>query len=80
VFTDDDAMRIILMSNPHRVFISRVGRAEIFQPIPPPGGPPMGPIPTSCRSGSIPRTGLRKFGFTVSEVSSLISADLGGAW
>jgi hypothetical protein len=34
----NDAMRIILAANPHRVFISRVGRAEVFQPIPPPGG------------------------------------------
>jgi hypothetical protein len=33
-----DAMRIILAANPHRVFVSRVGRAEVFQPIPPPGG------------------------------------------
>ena len=35
---DSDAMRIILTANPHRVFISRIGRAEVFQPIPPPGG------------------------------------------
>ena len=35
---DSDAMRIILAANPHRVFISRIGRAEVFQPIPPPGG------------------------------------------
>jgi hypothetical protein len=35
---DSDAMRIILAANPHRVFISRLGRAEVFQPIPPPGG------------------------------------------
>lgn len=35
---DSDAMRIILVANPHRVFISRIGRAEVFQPIPPPGG------------------------------------------
>lgn len=34
----NDAMAIILAVNPHRVFISRVGRAEVFQPIPPPGG------------------------------------------
>lgn len=34
----NDAMRIVLAANPHRVFISRVGRAEVFQPIPPPGG------------------------------------------
>ena len=35
---DSDAMRIILGANPHRVFVSRIGRAEVFQPIPPPGG------------------------------------------
>ncbi|MCP3408734.1 DUF6925 family protein [Bradyrhizobium sp. CCGB01] len=35
---DSDAMRVILAANPHRVFISRIGRAEVFQPIPPPGG------------------------------------------
>lgn len=35
---DNDAMRLILAANPHRVFLSRIGRAEIFQPIPPPGG------------------------------------------
>lgn len=33
-----DAMRVILAANPHRVFVSRLGRAEVFQPIPPPGG------------------------------------------
>jgi hypothetical protein len=33
-----DAMRIIFAANPPRVFVSRVGRAEVFQPIPPPGG------------------------------------------
>jgi hypothetical protein len=32
------AMAIILAANPHRVFISRVGRAEVYQPIPRPGG------------------------------------------
>jgi hypothetical protein len=35
---ESDALRIILMSNPHRVFVSRIGRAEVFQTIPPPGG------------------------------------------
>jgi hypothetical protein len=35
---DNDAMRLILAANPHRVFVSRIGRAEVFQPIPPPGG------------------------------------------
>jgi hypothetical protein len=37
-------MRVILVANPHRVFITRIGRAEVFQPIPPPGGQsPTGP-------------------------------------
>jgi hypothetical protein len=35
---ENDAMRIILAANPHRVFVSRIGRVEAFQPIPPPGG------------------------------------------
>jgi hypothetical protein len=33
-----EAMSIILAANPHRVFLSHIGRAEVFQPIPPPGG------------------------------------------
>jgi uncharacterized protein DUF6925 len=38
------AMQVILASNPHRVFISRIGRIEVFQPIPPPDGTsPAGP-------------------------------------
>jgi hypothetical protein len=38
------AMGLILAANPHRVFISRVGRVEVFQPIPAPGGKsPNGP-------------------------------------
>ena len=35
---DSGAMSIILHAKPHRVFISRVGRVEVFQPIPPPDG------------------------------------------
>jgi hypothetical protein len=35
---ENDVMRVILTTNPHRVFVSRIGRAEVFQPIPPPGG------------------------------------------
>jgi hypothetical protein len=35
---DSGAMGTILASNPHRVFMSRAGRAEVFQPIPPPDG------------------------------------------
>jgi hypothetical protein len=38
VLTAPGAMEIILSANPHRVFVSRAGRAEVFQPIPPPGG------------------------------------------
>jgi hypothetical protein len=38
------AMRIILSANPHRVFVSRVGRVEVYQAIPPPDGKsPEGP-------------------------------------
>jgi hypothetical protein len=32
------AMSMILAANPHRVFVSRVGRIEVFQPIPPADG------------------------------------------
>ena len=32
------AMGIILAASPHRVFLSRLGRVEVFQPIPPPDG------------------------------------------
>jgi hypothetical protein len=54
----NDAMRMILSANPHRVFVSRIGRAEVFQPIPPPGGKsPDGPhthvlpkLLTHCRT------------------------------
>jgi hypothetical protein len=34
--TDSGAIGVILHANPHRVFVSRVGRVEVFQPIPPP--------------------------------------------
>jgi hypothetical protein len=38
------AMGFILAASPHRVFLSRVGRIEVFQPIPPPDGrSPEGP-------------------------------------
>ena len=38
------AMSVILASSPHRVFASRLGRIEVFQPIPPPEGQsPEGP-------------------------------------
>lgn len=38
------AMGIIFAAHPHRVFISRLGRIEVFQPIPPPDGKsPLGP-------------------------------------
>lgn len=38
------AMAAILAANPHRVFLSRIGRVEVFQPIPPPDGKsPQGP-------------------------------------
>jgi hypothetical protein len=35
---DNPAMGLILATSPHRVFVSRVGRIEVFQPIPPPHG------------------------------------------
>src|SRR3954462_4489776 len=38
------AMGLILAHSPHRVFITRAGRAEVYQAIPPPGGKaPEGP-------------------------------------
>jgi hypothetical protein len=41
---DSGAMGVILAANPHRVFASRLGRIEVFQPIPPPDGKsPSGP-------------------------------------
>ena len=53
---DSGAMGAILASSPHRVFVSRVGRIEVFQPIPPPDGKsPSGPhthvLPKLLRSG-----------------------------
>jgi hypothetical protein len=32
--SDNPAMGIVLATNPHRVFISRIGRLEVYQPIP----------------------------------------------
>jgi hypothetical protein len=41
---ESPAMGAILAASPHRVFTSRVGRIEVFQPIPPPNGKsPEGP-------------------------------------
>ncbi len=38
------AMGVIMEANPHRVFISRIGRIEVYQPIPPSSGKsPEGP-------------------------------------
>jgi hypothetical protein len=38
------AMGVVLAANPHRVFESRLGRVEVYQPIPPPDGKsPEGP-------------------------------------
>ena len=38
------AMELILAANPNRVFVSRIGRVEVYQPIPPPDGrSPAGP-------------------------------------
>ncbi len=41
---DNPAMGIILAASPHRVFVSRIGRIEVYQPIPPATGKsPEGP-------------------------------------
>jgi len=53
---DSAAMGIIVPASPHRVFVSRVGRIEVFQPIPPPHGrSPDGPhthvLPALLRQG-----------------------------
>lgn len=50
------AMGVILAGNPHRVVVSRIGRIEVYQPIPPPSGKsPDGPhthvLPKLLRSG-----------------------------
>jgi hypothetical protein len=50
------AMGLLLEANPHRVFISRIGRVEVYQPIPPPSGTsPDGPhthvLPKLLKSG-----------------------------
>jgi hypothetical protein len=50
------AMSLLLATNPHRVFISRIGRIEVCQPIPPPSGKsPDGPhthvLPKLLKSG-----------------------------
>lgn len=53
---DNPAMGMILAGNPHRVCIGRLGRVEVYQPIPPPSGKsPEGPhthvLPKLLRSG-----------------------------
>lgn len=50
------AMGLLLQANPHRVVISRIGRIEVYQPIPPPSGmSPEGPhthvLPKLLESG-----------------------------
>lgn len=50
------AMGLILAASPHRVFISRIGRAEVYQPIPPhdgksPEGPHTHVLPKLLKSG-----------------------------
>jgi hypothetical protein len=50
------AMGLLLEANPHRVVISRIGRIEVYQPIPPPSGTsPEGPhthvLPKLLQSG-----------------------------
>jgi hypothetical protein len=50
------AMGLLLETNPHRVFISRIGRIEVYAPIPPasgksPGGPHTHVLPKLLKSG-----------------------------
>jgi hypothetical protein len=50
------AMGLILAANPHRVFVSRLGRIEVYQPIPPasgksPDGPHTHVLPKLLKSG-----------------------------
>jgi hypothetical protein len=50
------AMSMLLEVNPHRVFISRIGRIEVYQPIPPasgksPDGPHTHVLPKLLKSG-----------------------------
>lgn len=50
------AMGLILAANPHRVFMSRLGRIEVYQPIPPasgksPDGPHTHVLPKLLKSG-----------------------------
>jgi uncharacterized protein DUF6925 len=40
---DNPAMALILSHSPHRVFMTRCGRAEVYQTIPTSGGTPQGP-------------------------------------
>jgi hypothetical protein len=52
----NSAMALLLETNPHRVFISRIGRIEVYQPIPPASGKsPEGPhthvLPKLLKSG-----------------------------
>jgi hypothetical protein len=54
--TGNPAMGLILGANPHRVFISRLGRIEVYQPIPPasgrsPDGPHTHVLPKLLKSG-----------------------------
>ena len=49
-------MEVILAANPHRVFLSRLGRIEVYQPIPPasgksPDGPHTHVLPRLLKSG-----------------------------
>ena len=53
---NNPAMGLILAANPHRVFLSRIGRIEVYQPIPPASGKsPEGPhthiLPKLLKSG-----------------------------
>ena len=60
------AMGLLLETNPHRVFISRIGRIEVYQPIPPPSGKsPDGPhthvLPKSAERAAEPMPPPNRF-------------------
>jgi hypothetical protein len=53
---DNPATAAIFQASPHRVFVTRIGRAEVYQPIPPadgksPDGPHTHLLPKLLRSG-----------------------------
>jgi hypothetical protein len=70
------AMKVILAADPHRVFVSRLGRIEVYQPIPPAGGSPTGPH--TQIAGAWPYTlGERAVAARLDSVRALLSAASG---